>query len=357
MSLSYLSIFQFFLLIFCFIGFSQKGNAAAQSPQATQWSITKNFAKGKKAREGLSGAACAAKGGEKTGCVIVNDEKNYAQFFTLDQQNRIIKPGKTIRLLPKKDKNGQVFQEMDAEAASYDNGFFYVTGSHGKSRKKCQTEDARYTILRFPVKQNSGKPTFRKYGRSVSEQIEHSQKLRDIIRKAKHVGGVYADKKCLNEGGTNIEGLAVVKGEMFLGFRAPSVEGQAVIMQLPVSAVFDGKTAVPQMHLLKLGPRVGIRDIAKVSGGLLIVGGATVKTDEQDITPSLYFWNLESKKLTKLAELPRSQGAKIETLLVLQDTKTASKIKYKILVFYESTANGDPVEFEISRNVSDMYSQ
>jgi hypothetical protein len=58
---------------------------------------------------------------------MVNDQKKYAQFFSVDGTTIMPDPNGIIRL---SDAEG----DPDAEGTAYADGYFYVTGSHGRSR-------------------------------------------------------------------------------------------------------------------------------------------------------------------------------------------------------------------------------
>ncbi|WP_428674851.1 hypothetical protein [Roseibium sp.] len=77
------------------------------------WQVTEDFGKSREARSSLSGAACA---NPTNVCLAVNDEKKYAQFFTIDGNS--VSPGPILPLLPKKI-GGVEMKEIDAEAVAY----------------------------------------------------------------------------------------------------------------------------------------------------------------------------------------------------------------------------------------------
>ncbi len=87
--------------------------------------------------------------------------------------------------------------------------------------------------------------------------------------------------------GTNIEGLAVTGGRLYVGLRTPVDKDAALILSAPVAELFasgqqslNGKSVEPIS--LKLGKMVGIRDLAALqSGGLLILSGPTI--EQKDI--------------------------------------------------------------------------
>ncbi len=136
--------------------FSLVGPATAQTkiePASTNWTVSKDFEKNDKARTNLSGAACTTKAPPFMSCVIANDEKKYAQFFSIDET--VIRPGNVIRLIAG-DQEG----DPDAEGVAYDDGYFYITGSHGRSRHHPENRNnSSYVIFRFEVDPATGAPT------------------------------------------------------------------------------------------------------------------------------------------------------------------------------------------------------
>jgi hypothetical protein len=313
--------------------------AAAQAkldPAPTTWTLKEDFKKNIEARTNLSGAACTTKTPPLNSCVIVNDEKKYAQFFSVD--GTTIQPGKVIRLVDEGAKG-----DPDAEGAAYDNGFFYITGSHGRSRNHPEKNSApSYVVFRFPVDKVSGQPTF-----EVSEDkvvgVEPSLRLRAAIKDKLFF--VYDQPLGCN--GANIEGIAVKDGRMYLGFRGPSVDDSAFILSVDANAVFtDGQPLGQDLKQLKLGGDTGIRDLASVEGGLLVLSGPV---NDQAVAPAVFLWNEKTEALKKLGELAIPEplkGFKAETLLVLKD---AGGEPWRVLVMFDGPENGGPTEYLIPR--------
>ena len=253
-----------------------------------KWSVVANFKKD--SRKDISGAVCPGDNGTRDWCLVINDEKKYAQFFS--RKNTQIIPSKRIRLFEKNTKN-KPKQVMDAEAAAYDNGFVYIAGSHGLSREDSVFQNATFLVQRFPVDKLSGKPTFEVSKDVVSSEIELSYKLRQIIKKDAYIKE-FAEVP-LADNGANIEGLAVVSDIMYFGFRGPSIDQNAFVIGVPVNTIFanyDNEPAVTEAktssYKLNLGVRMGIRDMAKVNDGILILSG--------DVNSS----NFASLSLTKI---------------------------------------------------------
>lgn len=315
------------------------GAWAQQLPlAAATWTLSAPFAKDEEARMNLSGVACVPTTPPFTSCLIVNDQKKYAQFFALE--GTTIVPGAVIRLV---DKGAD--GDPDAEGAAYDGDYFYVVGSHGRSRHANKPNDSSYAVFRFPVDRITGKTPF-----PVSEDevvgVEPSARLREAIMNGDIIKDFY--DKPLARNGANIEGIAVRDGRMHLGLRGPSGHEHALVVSVDVAAAFtkdeDLKAAV---RWLKLGKDTGIRDLASVRDGVLVLSGPV---NDQPVEPAVFLWDDKGGTLRKLAELQRPQGKqgelKAETLLVLDDSRADA---FRILVMFDGQENGAPTEYLVPR--------
>jgi hypothetical protein len=216
----------------------------AQDLQGTEWAVIPDF-HGKDARKELSGAVCAGEDNEKVWCLAVNDEKKTAQFFSIE--DRTVQPTERIRLLPDSEDDVE-FDEIDAEGAAYDAGFVYVTGSHGLSRSSAEFRPSQFFVFRFPVNETTGKPQFEPSSDHVPESIERSSNLREAIQRTSPIAP-FAERS-LNVNGANIEGLAVVDGQMFFGFRGPSLDGEAFLLEISADDIFGDGEPDPVVHAL-----------------------------------------------------------------------------------------------------------
>lgn len=308
-------------------------------PQSPAWQLSEPFKKSSDARTNISGAACATTDTSISSCLVVNDEKKYAQFFAIE--GTTIKPGKVIRLL-----SDQASGDPDAEGAAYDQGegYFYVVGSHG--RKRHHPEDSNptsYHVFRIPVDKATGKPPFPISDDEVVGVEASATRLRGAIKDALPA----AYDKPLGDNGANIEGIAVAGGRMYLGFRGPSDDGKAYVLSVDAKAVFtedkplDAKLIDP---LLPLGATTGIRDLAAVSGGLLLLTGPV---NEQPITPAVVFYDTNRGKLGPSHTLKVADtAAKAESLLVLGDV---SGQPWRVLVMFDGPENGSPTQYLVPR--------
>jgi hypothetical protein len=331
----------FALALTAALGFS--ATALAQPtvmPNGPPWKVRPVFEKTDKVREAISGAACALT--LPPTCLAANDETNYAQFFSI--KGRKIDPSRLIRLLPASE-NGVEIGSLDAEGVAYDRGYFYVIGSHGAPRNPNATIDpARFFILRFRVNERTGKPRFR-YGDDTLDamQIVKTNVLREAIKAAPEIGP-FAEKP-LGANGANIEGIAVRDDSIYLGFRGPSVNERAFILQVALGGVFGTDALSPKVHALRLGADTGIRDLAVLrrSPGMLVLAGPVGTSGPY----SVHYWDgqsVETKTLAVLGGIPA--GGKPETLLVRSEGNAR---QYRVLVLIEGFANASPLEYLIPR--------
>jgi hypothetical protein len=311
------------------------------APEATPWkaaSIFKKNARDDKLKDqprmNLSGAACVPTTPKFKSCLIANDEKKYAQFFSID--GTTLKPRKLIRLSDEK-------KDPDAEGVAYADGFFYVTGSHGRSRHSDSDNDSSYAVFRIPVDPATGAPKFAPDEDRVVG-VESSSRLRKALRKGEFIKEFFDEP--LAEGGINIEGIAVRNGRMHLGLRGPSQGSRAFVLSVDADAVFTkGSDLNSNVTPLELGQDTGIRDLAAVSDGILILAGPT---RDEKVPYSIWFWDGAGATATPLRTLDLSggdDGAKAEILLLLGESREA----FRVLVMFDGVENGGAMSFRIPR--------
>jgi hypothetical protein len=119
--------------------------------------------------------------------------------------------------------------------------------------------------------------------------------------------------------------------------------------------VFDGADIPPHVHAVELGKGRGIREIAAISDGFLIItGNASAEAskkipDTQSTGPDDRFeilhWNpSDGSRTSLLGELPRN-GGKAEGLLVLEENDEA----VTFIVIYDGLPGGAPVTVRLER--------
>ncbi len=311
---------------------------AAGQENGNAWPVQPKFDGKKKLRKSISGAACAPV--SPPVCLVALDEKQHTQFFTI--QDKTIVPGAVMRLLPKKI-DGEKTGEIDAEGAAYGDGYFYLSGSHGLSRKKAKYDPSSFFLFRFPVDPETGYPAFEFSKKSVAGEIKRTNALQAVLKGAPDPIGKYAEQP-LGEGagGVNIEGLAYRDGRIFIGLRGPSVDGTAFIRSVNAGALFSDKKPDLETIELALGPGTGVRDLATVSDGLLVLAGPVQSKGEY----SIHHLALPSGALKKLADLEMPEkDQKAETVLVLKEGAET----VNILIMYDGAKDGGPREYLLTK--------
>lgn len=295
----------------------------------------------------ISGIACAAprtEGGART-CVLATDNVRYAHL--LQFRGDVLDLGATRKLLRRRE-DGVAMDELDAEGVAYDgtNGrdYFYVTGSHGTTRFGHAYQPSRYRVFRLPYDPATGEVGPR----------EASVGLEDIIREEHALAATACQrgkKHCtpLDENGTNIEGIAAKDDALFFGFRAPTHDGTAYVLKVPAGRLFERSAEAAELKPVRLGRDCGVRDIAAIKDGFLILAGVDA-SEKKGLAYRSYvqFWDGVSESVTPLGSLPSSDVmGKPEALLVLsEDTQGRA---FRVLVLSDGTPEGNPTVYEVRR--------
>ncbi len=316
----------------CSVCLVATGSAASETCKRSadnSWKVAHHF-RGDKARTQLSGAACNE---TLSRCVVVNDEKVYAQLFAVSG-TKITPDASSIDLIAGED-------EPDAEGAAFANGSFFVTGSHGNSRKKNKPNEKSYIVVRI----NAASGAVDGQSMKWRDAIFNSEKLKPFAAQPLKDGGPG------QAGGANVEGIAVWNERMYLGFRGPSVGKTAYALSAPLNEVFanDDKKLTAKDHEIELGEKTGIRDLAAADTGVLILTGPVNEPDgDEKVERSIRHWNPESGKVDTLARLEQlPKGQKAETLVVLPDNGDRSR--FRVLLIFEGAEDGDPFECSFAR--------
>ncbi len=271
----------------------------------------------------ISGAASIAAGRG----VLVSDELRVAQPFRYDLTTRLITVETPVPLL------AGIGKELDLEAiaASPSGACYYATGSHGVARKSGKVQPDRSHVFRLPVVAATGAIKAESIAvTTLLPVLKSDPLLRDDIGKSSDVDGI------------DIEGLAEKNGTLFFGLRSPSIADRAFIIEVQAEALFaNAETATHRTYQLPLGAGIGIRDIASVRDGFVLIAGRS-GNDESKRGFTLQHWSGPGGALTKIGDLPAATG-KAEGLMVLAETDTA----VDVLIMYDSAVNGAPTHFKI----------
>jgi multidrug resistance efflux pump len=162
--------------------------------------------------------------------LVISDEtrKKRAEVYMMDTAFRIEKPV-PIRGLEKMD-------DMEA-IADGGNGSVFVLSSQSLTKKGKRAEHRKLLVKA------------RRKGEAL--ELEGRTVLLDALEKAagENAGKDWAAylQRGLAEGSTDIEGMALRDGNLYLGFKAPLLEGKAVILRIDgVDALMAGKTPAPE---------------------------------------------------------------------------------------------------------------
>jgi hypothetical protein len=281
----------------------------------------------KKERYNLSGAACNAHGV----CLLISDEKRYARFFTLE--GNILRPGNRVFLLADVEDEVEM-DESDGEGVAFANGAFYIVGSHSRSRTG-EAQASRHFVFRIPG--DMAAPPAGDLGSKTSAAPAARASLDAII--AAHP--ILKDHRLEPPGdtqdqsqpshGVNAEGIAVVGDDMFIGFRGPLDGDRAIVLKVSATALFGNAGATAESHLLRLGPGQGVRDLAAVQGGLLVLSGPE-RRHGVEVNPQFFLWRQGSEPILLGRLAGAAHGANPESITILEETAT----EYRVLVLWDS---------------------
>ncbi len=241
------------------------------------------------------------------------------------------------------------FEELDGEGVAYAAPYFYVVGSHGCSRKKGKFRLSTFILARIRVDQE-GRPVDEAgnvlTGGNMHEAVETTYRLSDLLPRVTDAGAFFGKGLDADSKGLTIEGIAVQGENLFLGLRAPSIDGRAFIVRANVDELFKpGREPAPATALLDtipvaLGPDVGIRDLALLPDGrLLILAGAA---SGPEIPYRIFVVDQTGANLQELVPPQTDQPTRAEAMTVLEATDQ----DIRLLILFDQ-ANTAPQEVRI----------
>ena len=315
----------------------------------------------------VSGIACLPPEENRRPCLIVNDQNTFAQWVTLADRQILV--GETVPLIPDgpapdpatlgaaPDPGANCpelggFKDLDGEGVAYAEPYLYIVGSHGCSRYARKFHLSAYILARVRVggdgrilAQDGGVPA------PAERPAQTTYRLSDALRAAAPVNDLFS--KELGANGLNVEGVAVVGDTLYAGLRAPSLHGTAYLVGAKLADLFaPGHGPMPDAPTvieLPLGEGVGIRDLAALSDGrLLVLSGPAHNADgPYDLHVANPSPGAGATHLGTLAALrgPNAKGrevvGKAEALLVLREDPL------EILVLFDGLRNGAPREYHL----------
>lgn len=316
----------------------------------------------KKTRRSLSGVACPANASGRRLCLAVFDEGAEARHLTIENKSEVTDNERIVL------RTGDIEHiELDAEAAATDDAYYYVTGSHSAKRKECANNPDSRHVIRFRVDPAAGRalrdPARPGEATGTLAGYADTPDLWTLMTTVPDLKDHVGDKMCLGseppdgKRGVNIEGLAIMDGRLFFGFRGPARDGQSSILAVDAHALFEGGDANPKLFTITVGRGRGIRDLHAVKDGILVLAGPDDDSGNETVGWVVAHWNGpdvgdDARTLARLdlsrVERRACDDSKIkpEAIAVIGDDPGKA---YELIVFSDGLCDGGPLAFTIPR--------
>jgi len=317
----------------------------------------------------LSGIACLAPGADGAReCLVINDESRAAQRATL--AGTTLTAGPMVQLIGNNLPVGALgtrpeiicaggpgnFGEFDGEGVTFapgpaaTGGTYYVVGSHGCSRRNDRARLSSFLLARIPVGHDG-----------ELGATELTWRLSGALRSSHDLAPAFGSS--LNQAnGLNIEGIAAVGPDLLFGMRAPVVPvpgaqvpaeaGLTFIARVSASALFapgSSGEAIAHVRRIQLGANAGIRDMATLPDGRLLVLSGPAQ-EQTDVPFALWVFDLgqnSDDRPTRSAVLQDvldgGERAKAEATAVLDVVGGEARI----LILFDGIENGGPREYRV----------
>lgn len=275
--------------------------------------------------------------------LIGSDELIAAQPGLIDKAANLIKAGELIPLMA--NPSGKKMEiDIEGIAASPADHCYFVTGSHGVGKKQGDFDAARASVFKVPCDPATGAILPAGIQRvSLMPWLEQSEAFREYV------------KKPLQLNGFNIEGLTFRDGKLYFGVRGPNVQGNTFVIETTPASLFGGGPPECKVHPLPVGEARGIRELAAVRDGFIIITGnasaeATKKfpvsqTRMADKVFDVFLWKPgQEPALFSIGVLPRPLE-KAEGVLVLEDAPA----HVDLLVLFDGAPDGGPQTYRLTR--------
>ena len=287
----------------------------------------------------ISGIACDKAEGFPRHGLVIDDKSQAAQLVILSDGE--LNAGERIQLIG--DTFADMPLELDGEGVAFENGYFYIIGSHGHPRDKEEMLDPVRDAKKIAARISACSRIVRVSAKAPHE-VTSTGALKEILGEIQEIAP-FIDQP-LDHNGVTIEGLAVKDGRAYVGFRSPLIGSKASVVSLGLSALFDGSpNAHATLEQLDLSGR-GIRDITADGSSFLILAGPSAY---EDVSFAIFGWDAGSG-LTHFVELPPYAGPegmpwKPEAILSLGETLEGRRI----LILLDSAPDGAPREILLGR--------
>lgn len=208
------------------------------------------------------------------------------------------------------------FADFHGEGLAYGSGAFFVAGSHGCSRNSSQFRLSSFYLARIAIHGESPGP------------ITLSYRVSDALQAAAPAASRFSKPLDRKGNGLNIEGIAIASGKLWIGLRAPVDDGNAYIVSAPLDELFepgDARWRKPEVRTLPLGANRGIRDIATLSDGRLLVLSGPAQGQEIDYRLHLYD-PAGSATLVLIGALEKVKNGKAESITILKENDRQTEV-------------------------------
>ena len=286
----------------------------------------------------LSGLAAS----NATTVLVGSDEMFHVQPGVMDLEKHRIESRRPLAL-PVDDADDKTEVDIEGVAFCPQTSAYFVIGSHGVGKKKGDVQPARHSFYRIPVDPDNGE---------LREDAITRTSLDPWLARTPEIAPHLHEP--LQQNGLNIEGLTASDGRLFIGLRAPNLDGLGVVLEVPANAPFDTSPSGLTVHPVHVGEGRGIREIVAVRDGFVIATGNASAPSTKKIPVSLAehpddrfelrFWDGTSRETQSIGTLPRN-GGKAEGLLVLEETD----LHIDLLVVFDGLLGGQPMAVRIHR--------
>ena len=235
-------------------------------------------------------------------------------------------------------------KELDLEDAAADpeHHCYYVCGSCSVSRKTGQAAPNRQWLFRIGTHPQTGLMLPDKV-----TKVSLAGALRTDAILAAHLDKSAADL------GIDVEGIAFKDGRLWFGLRSPNVNDRGLVLAVPADDIMAGKPVVFQCFELPLGHDLGIRSIATIRDGFLLIAGPTGALESDKGGFSLCYWAGNADPPVRVGGLPRPPRTtggkdgkgKPEGLLVMSESNN----RIGLIVVSDDAENGAPTLYEVTR--------
>ena len=257
-----------------------------------------------------------------------------------------------ILLFKGKKEDGK---EMDIEGLAVEGDTVFVVGSHSAVRSRVKDDKSnkknRNTFRDKKIEQPETRDwLYRLVLDAQGQELEkYKISLRDLIDDDAVLKTFSAIPS--KENGIDIEGIAVRDGWLYLGFRGPMFRANYVpIMRLR----FDDPEETYELSYVNLAG-LGVRSIASVSDGFLIVAGPVgdgpgayqlFHWDGKDMVPGADLDPAEVGRVNLLGEIEPPGDGKAEGVVILEESAQA----YDLIVVFDGIEKPLAQRFQVAKD-------